>query len=138
LINDTSLEQFVHSPTRLNNLLDIVFCAYPKINNLSTVPGISDHDAITFHFDIKKLSTSSVKQHKVLLYHRENTELIKQDLAALADNFQSSDPQTRSVEQLWQEFKQAVQKAVSKHVPHKVKHSRNSLPWINKERHEKA
>jgi len=44
LINDTSLEQFVHSPTRLNNLLDFVFCTYPKINDLSTMPGISDHD----------------------------------------------------------------------------------------------
>ena len=128
MINDTSLEQFVHSPTHLNNLLDLVFCTYPKINNLSTVPGISDHDAITFHFDINKHSTSSVKQHKVPLFHRGNTESIKQDLAAFADNFLSSDPQTRSVEQLWQEFKQAVQKAVSKHVPHKVKHSRNVCP----------
>ena len=80
LINDTSLEQFVHSPTRLNNLLDLVFCTYSKINNLSTVPGISNHDAITFHFDINKHSTSSIKQHKIPLYHRGNTELIKQDL----------------------------------------------------------
>ena len=91
------------------------------------MPGISDHDAITFHFDINKHSTSSVKQHNVPLYYKGNTELIKQDLAAFATNFLSSNPQTRSVEQLWQEFKQAI----SKHVPHKVKHSRNSLPWIN-------
>ena len=77
---------YIHQP-----LLDLVFCTYPKINNLSTVPGISDHDAITFHFDINKHSTSSVKQHKVPLYHRGNTELIKQDLAAFADNFLSSD-----------------------------------------------
>ena len=76
LINDASVEQFVHSPTHLNNLLDLVFCTYPKINNLSTVPGISDHDAITFHFDINKHPTSSVKQHKVSLYHRGNAESV--------------------------------------------------------------
>ena len=57
------------------------------------MPGISDHDAITFHFDINKHSTSSVKQHKVPLYYRGNTELIKQDLAAFANNFLSSDNQ---------------------------------------------
>ena len=92
--------RFVHSPTHLKNLLGLVFCTYPKIINLSTVPGISDHDAITFHFAINKHSTSSIKQHKVPLYHRGNTELIKQDLAAFADNFLSSDPQTRSVERI--------------------------------------
>ena len=96
------------------------------------MPGISDHDAITFHFDINKHPTSSVKQCRVLLYHKGNTKLIKQDLAAFTNNFLSSDPQTRSVKQLWQEFKQATQKAVSKHDPHKVKRSRNSLPWVNR------
>ena len=82
------------------------------------MPGISDHDAITFHFDINKHPTSSVKQYKAPLYHKGNIELIKQGLAAFANNFLSiaSDPQTRSVEQLWQEFNQAVQKAVSKHI----------------------
>ena len=52
VINDNSLEQFVHLPTRLENTLDLVFCTYPKIVNISTVPGISDHDALTFHLDI--------------------------------------------------------------------------------------
>jgi len=133
LINDSSFEQFVQSPTRLNNILDLVFCTHPKIANLSTVTGISDHDAITFCFDMNRCPTSHVKYHKIPLYHKGNTELIKRDLAAFANTFLSSDPQSRPVEELWQEFKQAVQKAVSDHVPHKVKHSRNSLPWINRQ-----
>jgi len=45
----------------------------------------------------------------------------------------NSDPQSRSVDQLWQEFKEAVDKAVTDHVPHKVNNSRNRLPWLNKE-----
>ena len=44
-----------------------------------------------------------------------------------------SDHQSRSVSQLWQEFKQAVEKAVIDHVPHKLNSSRNRLPWLNKQ-----
>ena len=44
-----------------------------------------------------------------------------------------SDPQSSSVNQLWQEFKQAINKVVLDHVPHKVNISRNRLPWINKQ-----
>ena len=40
---------------------------------------------------------------------------------------------SRSVNQLWQEFKQAISKVVPDHVPHKVNTSRNRLPWINKQ-----
>ena len=35
------------------------------------------------------------------------------------------------LEQLWQEFKQAVDKAVTDSVPHKVNSPCNGLPWIN-------
>ena len=133
VINDNSLEQFVHLPTRLENTLDLVFCTYPKIVNISTVPGISDHDTLTFHLDINKHATPSTKQHKIALYHKGNIDLIKRDLATFANTFLSSDPHSRPVEQLWQEFKQAIHEAVSNHVPHKVKRSRNSLPWINRQ-----
>ena len=44
----------------------------------------------------------------------------------------SSDPSSRSVNQLWEEFKEVVDKAVTSHVPHKVNKSHNPLPWINK------
>ena len=44
-----------------------------------------------------------------------------------------NDPQSRSVDQLCQEFKQAVNRAVIDHVPHKVNSSRNRLPWLNKQ-----
>ena len=92
VINDNSLEQFVHLPTRLENTLDLVFCTYPKIVNISTVPGISDHDALTFHLDINKHATPSTKQHKIALYHKGNIDLIKRDLTTFVNTFLSSDP----------------------------------------------
>ena len=70
LINNTSLEQFAHSPTRLNNTSDLFSIIILKntVTDLSTVPGISDHDAITFHLDTNKHSTPSVQQYKIPLY----------------------------------------------------------------------
>ena len=43
--------------------------------------------------------------------------MIKNDLITFGDIFLHSDPQSKSVDQLWQEFKQAVNKAVIDHVP---------------------
>ena len=40
---------------------------------------------------------------------------------------------SRSVNQLWQEFKQAINKVVLDHVRHKLNTSRNRLPWIDKQ-----
>ena len=113
--------------------MDLVFSSHPKISNLYTVPGISDHDALTFVFDIIHKSTSSKNQHKVGLYHKADLQLIKNDLITFRDTFLHNDPQSRSVNQLRQEFKQAVNRVVIDHVPHKVNSSHNRLPWLNKQ-----
>ena len=127
IINDVGLEQFVHQATRQNNILDLVFS---NISNLNTIPGISDHDAIIFDLCITRKPTTGKNQHSVALYHKGDLQSIKNDLATFSNNFLNSDPQSRTVDQLWQEFKMAVDKAVIDHVPHKVNNSRNRLPWI--------
>ncbi|XP_065892800.1 uncharacterized protein [Dysidea avara] len=133
IINDVGLEQFVHQATRQNNILDLVFCTHPNISNLNTVPGISDHDAIIFDLHITRKPTTGKNQHSVALYHKGDLQSIKNNLATFSNNFLNSDPQSRTVDQLWQEFKMAVDKAVIDHVPHKVNNSRNRLPWINRQ-----
>ena len=119
VINDAGLEQFVQFPTRQNSVLDLVFSSHPRISDLDIVPGISDHDAIIFDFDIIHKPTSSRNQHKVALYHKGDIQSIKDDLITFRNAFLLSNPQSRSVDQLWQEFKQTVHKAVLDHVPHK-------------------
>ena len=37
VINDASLEQFVHLPTHQDSILDFVFFPHPKISNLGIV-----------------------------------------------------------------------------------------------------
>ena len=111
----------------------MVFSSHPQVSNLDIGPGISHHDATTFDFDIIHKSTSSINQHEVALYHKGDLQSIKNDLITFEEDFLHSDPQSRSVKQLWQEFKQAITKVVLDHVPHKVNTLCNRLSWINKQ-----
>ena len=126
------MEQFVTLPTRQNNILDLVISTYPKISNLSTVPGMSDHEALAFHLDLSQKSSQAIIQHKVALYYKANIAQIKKDLSIFQQIFLSSNPLSRSVDQNWQELKQAINDAVLKHVPHRTVCTRNCLPWITK------
>ena len=48
VINDCSLEQFVTSPTRGNNILGLTFSSQPIISDTYIVSGMSDHEAVLF------------------------------------------------------------------------------------------
>jgi hypothetical protein len=53
LVNDNMLAQKQHKPTRGENILDLCFTTIPdQIKNIDTVPGMSDHDAVTVDLDI--------------------------------------------------------------------------------------
>ena len=132
VINDAFLEQFVTTPTCQNNILDLVFSTHQRISDLSTVPGMSDHDASTFHLDISQKSSHIGSQCKVVLYHKGDIAQIKRELLAFKQTFLSSDPQSKPVDRNWQKLKQAINNAVLNHISHRTVRSHNCLPWINK------
>ena len=80
VINDIGFEQYVASPTRKDNILDLVFSTFSIVSDLNIVPGMSDHEAIVFHLDIDNRINYSKIEHKVALYHKANLENIKRDL----------------------------------------------------------
>ena len=57
IINDAGLEQFVTFPTRQENVLDLVFSTYSNISDISTIPGMSDHEAVVFCVDKTNMTT---------------------------------------------------------------------------------
>ena len=58
-VNDFGLEQQVYKYTRGNHILDLVFASQPNIiNNIVTISGLSDHDAISFEV------LTSLEKHK--------------------------------------------------------------------------
>ena len=131
-INDVYLEQFATLPTRQNNILNLVFSTHHKISNLSTVPGMSDHEALVFHLDLSQKPSQAITQHNIALYYKANIAQIKEDMLIFQQIFLSSNPLSRSVDQNWQELKQAINDVVLKHVPHRTVRTRNCLPWITK------
>ena len=131
-MTDAGLEQYVYQPTHQNNILDLVFSTHPRLSSLEIIPDVSDHDALIFNYEVTCKPSVGSNKHSVALYYKADLQSIKSDLATFCNNFLNSDPSSRSVDQLWEEFKEVVDKAVTNHVPHKVNRSHNRLPWINK------
>ena len=116
-MTDTGLEQYVYQPTCQNNILDLLFPTHPRLSNLEIIPGISDHDAIIFNYEVNCQPSVESNKHNVALYYKADLQSIKSDLATFCNNFLNSDSSSRSVDQLWEEFKAVVNKAVTNHVP---------------------
>ena len=127
IINNHSLEQLVCSPTRLNNILDLVFSTQPDlISEVETIPGISDHEAITF--TIRNIVHIQKKQtHKVYLYHKCNLDAIKVDILKFQRSFMQSDPYTRTVDNIWTFFKSFILDLLYKYEPQKTCKSHKNL-----------
>ena len=114
VINDVGFEQLVTSPTRNNHVLDLVFSTHSTIIDLNIVPGMSDHEAITFHVDTHSRINYSKTEHKVALYHKANLENIKRDLLEFQAMFFENDPYSKSVEQNWTDFKKVINDTIIK------------------------
>ena len=84
-INEYGLEQLITQPTCGSNILDLVFCSQPgTISGIKIIPGISDHEAIFFHFDsINNFSIQKTSRHPILLYHKGNLDDLKTEILEL-------------------------------------------------------
>ena len=75
------LEQIVDKPTRVNNILDLVFCPHTVSNGCNILPtGISDHNIITIIMNITLTSSSSLPHNKCsnMLRARRHWTITKQ------------------------------------------------------------
>ena len=69
LINDIGFNQFIDTPTRNNGILDLVLSTSTSIADLSTAPGMFDHEAIVFYYNIDNAKFNTKPEYKVALYH---------------------------------------------------------------------
>ena len=115
LVNDHGFEQFVSSPTRQSNTLDLVFSTYQNITDVVVTPGMSDHEAIIFSIHTACKLIQNKAEHRIPLYHKADITNIKNYLTKFQNTFIASDPLSRSVEQNWLEFKAAITESVVNH-----------------------
>ena len=118
------LSQMVTFPTRHDNTLDVILTNRPSlVNRCEPIPGVSDHDAAVYvNSDIVPKSQRPV-QRKIHIWKKADTELIKEDLAAFAEEMQTRyNPET-----LWALFTAKCQSVLANRVPTKL----FSQPWAN-------
>ena len=132
VLNNHNLEQLVNSPTRQNNVLDLVFTSTPSlIEKVQTHPGMSDHEIVTFFINCKRPSINRKAPRRIYFYHKGDISGLKNELQEFQEHFIASDPYQTSVEDNWQLLKHAIDNAITKYIPSKLDRSRDKLPWIN-------
>ena len=115
-------------PTRNDHIFDLVLTTQPEmLKDVSIVPGMSDHEAITFSLSHSS-SQVSKPAHKVYLFHKGNIEAIKEEITSFQESFINSDPYNKSVEENWLLFKSFILQAIHSHIPQKSVKQRKNLP----------
>ena len=66
--------------TRVNNILDLFLTNNPTlVSKITTLPGLSDHDAVYGEVNIKPQVTKS-KPHKIPLYKKADLDKFRTDM----------------------------------------------------------
>ena len=129
-VNANFLTQLINTPTRNDNILDLVLSTNPDIiYDLEIHPGMSDHNAITYQVNL------SVKRQKkpdryVYQYKKGNIENVKRDMEDLCTIFKSENRCEKSIDENWTLFKKTLLKSMEKNIPTKKITSRWNLSWI--------
>jgi len=132
LASDYHLEQLMHENTRQNHILDLVFSTNPtNISDVRVVPAISDHETISFSFDLNPLMYEKAER-KVYLYNQGDFDAIKQSLQCLQTSFLSSNPYTNMVQDNWSMFKSELLSIIDRYIPQVSRRTTHHLPWLNK------
>ena len=120
--SDYHLKQVQQKPTKLDNILDLLFTNKPTlIKEVSVIPGLSDHRTViidTFlHIQLNTKTPGKINQ-----WSRANWEETKREVRDCQEQYFNTAP-SQSAEQRNQS---------SKHVPQKLASIRRNVPWITR------
>ena len=123
------LHQMVDETTRNESILDLIFTTSPDLlSKCQTVPGISDHDAVSAEYEIKAC-ISEKEPRKVYIFNKADHKKIELDLIELQNEFYDT-WRNRDVEDNWRFFKNNLLEIVNKNVPSKILKGKTDLPWL--------
>ena len=131
-ISEYALHQHVTDLTRpaLMKNLDLVLSSSPTLGSDVTIsPGMSDHDIVNFAINTNSRRVTK-PLHKVYLYDRMDIDGLRNHTAKIRDQFMSTSPDSRSVEENWLFFKERIQAAIDMFLPSKMTKQKPDLPWI--------
>jgi hypothetical protein len=88
---------------------------------------MSDHDAVLTSLDTRPKYYQK-PPHKVYQYRKANFAGLKADINTFTNNFLRNQPMANDVNTNWLAFKDALNSAISKHVPTKMRKYRRDIP----------
>ena len=126
------LSQVHHQATREENILDLVFTTNPSLSkSSSSIPGISDHQAVVTDFDTKPQRIQQ-KWRRLYLYSKAKWDDLNAEIDELSKKILKMKNEDADVESMWKEFKTSIMSAVERCVPSKLQRPSTNLPWINR------
>ena len=103
-LSDCMLEQMVTSPTRGQNILDLFFTTNPTlVDDITVIPGLSDHDIVLAQVNVKPEVTKQVPRN-IPLYKKANWDQLKQSMRDFHLELVHSSLATTDVQSLWDKF----------------------------------
>ena len=119
----------VKEPIRGENILDLFMTTNPTLVNLvSIIPGLSDHDIVSCVVDTKP-KVSKQPPRTAHLYRNTNWESFSEYMKSFC-HFFILNFEDKTVEMVWQEFIEALEKGISRFVPTKHISGRKYLSWM--------
>ena len=121
------------SPTRGQNILDLFFTTNPTlVENVSIIPGLSDHDIVLAKVNAKPEISKQVPR-TILLYKKADWDQLKQSMRDLHSELTQSDLATTSVQSMWDRFASKLEQGIDKFIPTRQSGTQDGFPWINQE-----
>lgn len=122
-----NLAQIINTPTRGDNILDLVFASHPDlIHSLTCIEGLSDHRTISFNLSIP-VPRQNPRKKLIRDYNKANVHAIITELESFYSF--SHTAVSRSVEQNWLLYKQKVLTPIEEYVPLVSVRCDDDNPW---------
>eukprot|EP00057_Strongylocentrotus_purpuratus_P016740 XP_011671214.1 PREDICTED: uncharacterized protein LOC105441623 [Strongylocentrotus purpuratus] len=129
LLDDHGLTQVVTEPTRYQNTLDLLLVSNPTVvNEVTVVPGVSDHDCPLVKLDVRPTRRHQMRR-KVLLYSKAQWEKFGESMEAVRDEIEAKVTYA-SMNELWLIFKTGIEKGINDFIPQKLTPHKANLPWV--------
>ena len=133
IIDDHDRSQHVKEPTRRDrntqNILDLILSNNPNIiENVSVVPGISDHDIVLFTVNTSCRRKKNV-QRKIYIRKKSDSTRIKEKLTNLSLYMDTR--RFNSIDDKWSYLEDNIHRIMDSCIPSKWTSSRYNLPWFN-------
>ena len=131
ILLDSNLTQVVTQPTRLNNTLDLFLTTDPTIvNEVKVQPGLADYDMVSAESLLKPAVHKQKPRKK--LFRKADWQTLKHKIKQYQESF-LLDSLGKSVEELWNDFTNTLNKLCEECIPSKLIRGKSSLPWITQE-----